>query len=131
MTAYGEEVVAKRILIVDDEVNIARIIKFNLEQEGFSVELASDGLTALSRAKAEAPDLIVLDLLMPKMDGWEVAEKLKLDLETARIPILMLSVVTDREKGWQCGAAGYLRKPFSMDDLFREIRGLLGVEEEL
>lgn len=123
----GAAVVAKRILIVDDEANIARIIKFNLEREGFSVETVTDGMTALARVKREAPDLIVLDLLMPKMDGWEVAEALKRDPETARIPILMLSVVGDREKGLEVGAASYLLKPFSLDDLFREVRGLLGL----
>lgn len=123
----GAAVSAKRILIVDDEANIARIIKFNLEREGFSVETVTDGMTALARIKREAPDLIVLDLLMPKMDGWEVAGVLKRDPETARIPILMLSVVGDREKGLQVGAASYLTKPFSLDDLFREVRALLGL----
>lgn len=126
----GRPTVAKRILIVDDEANIARIIKFNLEQEGFEVETASDGLMALSRVKEASPDLIVLDLIMPKMDGWEVAQHLKQDPATARIPILILSIVQDREKGQQAGAAGYLLKPFSMDDLLREVRGLLGMEEQ-
>ena len=122
-----EGVVAKRILIVDDEANIARIIKFNLEREGFSVETLEDGMTALAFAKREAPDLIVLDLLMPKMDGWHVAEALKRDPETARIPILMLSVVSDREKGLEMGASSYLTKPFSLEDLFRKVRDLLGL----
>jgi CheY-like chemotaxis protein len=130
MTVHGDQVLTKRILVVDDEANIARIIKFNLEREGFLVETVNDGATALARVDEDAPDLIVLDLLMPKMDGWEVAETLKQNPATARIPILMLSVVTDREKGRASGAAGYLLKPFSMDDLFREVRGLLGMEED-
>lgn len=129
MTAInGTPAVTKRILIVDDEAIIGRIIKFNLEQEGFEVETATDGLIALSRVKTASPDLIVLDLLMPKMDGWEVAQRLKQDPATAKIPILILSIVGDREKGQQAGAAGYLLKPFSMDDLLREVRGLLGME---
>ncbi|HLC41765.1 MAG TPA: response regulator [Methylomirabilota bacterium] len=129
MTAIDERLTsAKRILIVDDEANISRIIKFNLEQEGFEVETAADGFIALSRVRAASPDLIVLDLIMPKMDGWEVAQQLKQDPATARIPILMLSIVQDREKGQRAGAAGYLLKPFSMDDLLREVRGLLGME---
>jgi DNA-binding response OmpR family regulator len=129
MTAIEDRpAVTKRILIVDDEANIARIIKLNLEQEGFEVETAADGCMALARVKAVSPDLIVLDLIMPKMDGWEVAQQLKQDPATARIPILILSIVGDREKGQQAGAAGYLLKPFSMDDLLREVRGLLGME---
>jgi len=119
--------VGKRILIVDDEINIARIIQYNLDVAGYEAEVAKDGETALVLARgAPAPDLIILDLLMPKMDGWQVAQALKGDASTARIPILMLSIVSDRDTGLERGAAAYLIKPFSITELLAEVGGLLG-----
>ena len=115
----------KTVLIVEDEVNIARILEHNLDRAGFGVEIAGDGEAALERVRAKRPDLIILDLLMPRLDGWAVAQQLKADPSTARIPILMLSIVADRERGLAAGAAAYMTKPFAMHDLVERVQGLL------
>jgi DNA-binding response OmpR family regulator len=115
----------KTVLIVEDEANIARIVQHNLERAGFATDIAADGEAALERARAGGADLVILDLLLPGIDGWAVAERLKADPATASIPILMLSIVADRERGLAVGAADYMTKPFTMSDLVERVKSLL------
>lgn len=116
----------KRVLIVEDEKSIARIIQHNLAREGYATTIAGDGEVALAEAHRERPDLILLDLLLPKADGWTVAQRLKEDPATASIPIVMVSIVADRERGLAAGAADYVAKPFVMTDLIQKVRRLTG-----
>ena len=115
----------KRVLIVEDEASIARILEHNLERAGFATVIAADGEAALECVRATRPDLVILDLLLPRLDGWAVAERLKADRSTADIPILMLSIVADRERGLAAGAIDYMTKPFTMNDVIARVRSLL------
>ena len=114
----------KDVLVVEDEASIARIIQHTLEREGFVVTVAADGEAALAEAGAYHPDLIILDLLLPKRDGWSVARALKAAPDTASIPILILSIVADRERGLAAGATDYMTKPFAMSELLERVRRL-------
>ena len=115
----------KHVLIVEDEANIARIIQHNLQRAGLETSIARDGEAALEQVQARRPDAIILDLLLPKADGWTVAARLKADPATAAIPILMLSIVADRERGLAVGASDYLTKPFTVSDLLERVGKLL------
>ncbi|MQY13116.1 Response regulator MprA [Streptomyces sp. RB5] len=115
-----------RILIVDDEPAVREALQRSLSFEGYATELAVDGLDALDKAAAFAPDLIVLDVLMPRMDGLTAARRLR--ATGVRTPILMLTArdtVGDRVTGLDAGADDYLVKPFELDELFARIRALL------
>lgn len=115
----------KGILVVEDEPSIARIVQYRLERQGYRVTVVGDGEAALVAVAAARPDLIVLDLLVPKLDGWQVAQRLKACPDTASIPVLMLSIVADRERGLAAGAADYLTKPFAVEELVAKVQGLL------
>ena len=115
----------KSVLIVEDEASIARILEHNLVRAGFAATIAPDGEAALQSVRATRPDLVILDLLLPRLDGWAVAERLKADQATADIPILMLSIVADRERGLAAGAVEYMTKPFTMHELVTRVRSLL------
>jgi DNA-binding response OmpR family regulator len=115
----------KTVLIVEDEASIARILDHNLARAGFVTTIASDGETALECVRATRPDLVILDCLLPQLDGWAVAERLKADQATADIPILMLSIVADRERGLATGAVEYMTKPFAMHDLVARVQRML------
>ena len=115
----------KTVLIVEDESSIARILEHNLERAGYATAIAPDGEAALAAARTVRPDLVILDLLLPRLDGWAVAERLKADPETAQIPVLMLSIVADRERGLTSGAVEYMTKPFAMHDLLARVQSLL------
>ncbi|MFC7218679.1 response regulator transcription factor [Streptomyces polyrhachis] len=115
-----------RILIVDDEPAVREALRRSLSFEGYGTQLAVDGLDALERAAAYDPDLIVLDVLMPRMDGLTAARRLR--TSGVRTPILMLTArdtVGDRVTGLDAGADDYLVKPFELDELFARIRALL------
>lgn len=117
-----------KILIVDDEVNIRELIKFNLENSGYKVVEAGDGQTAVNMAKAEKPELVVLDLMLPGMDGLEVCRHVKSSRETAAIPIIMLTAKSeeiDKVIGLELGADDYLTKPFSPRELLARIKAVL------
>ena len=120
------------ILIVDDEAPIRRVYKDALTKNGFGVLLAEDGAKAWKLAKAKKPDLILLDLILPKMNGFEVLEKLKSDEETKKIPIIILTVSedgTDIERGLDLGADEYLIKTVhKLDEILDKIRNLLAKE---
>jgi DNA-binding response OmpR family regulator len=122
----------RKILVVDDEVAIVRVLKDRLEVEGFEVLTAYDGLQGVEIAQKEQPDLIIMDITMPNMDGLTAARLLREKPETAHIPIVMLTArgqETDEQAGYQAGAVLYLMKPFSTRQLVREIRKILGEDE--
>jgi len=115
----------KKILIVDDEEDILNTISFRLEAEGFECITSQDGIDALAKARQEKPDLILLDIMLPRMNGYKVSRLLKFDEKYQHIPILMLTAKTqetDRITGIETGADGYITKPFEMDALIKLIR---------
>jgi len=109
-----------RVLVVDDEPNIRRLIEHHLTRRGYGVELASDGAAALERLQARRPDMILLDVMMPGMDGFDVLRRIKEDPFTATIPVMMLTAKSaddDVRHGWGCGADWYMTKPFNPEEL--------------
>jgi len=117
-----------KILVVDDSPFILEIIETILKDSGFEVITADDGEKALNRAKTEAPALMVLDLMLPKMNGYEVCKILKSDENFRQIPIIMLTARVneeDEQKGKDAGADVYMGKPFELDDLVAKVRELL------
>ena len=118
-----------RILVVDDEIYIVHILDFSLGMEGYEVVTALDGEQALEKLKVEKPDLIVLDIMMPKLDGYEVCKAIKSDPETRQIPVILLSAKgrnVDQKMGFDVGADDYITKPFSPRKLVERINQLLG-----
>lgn len=121
-----------RILVVDDEPEIVRGLEHNLRFEGYETVAASDGQEAITLAAREAPDLILLDIMMPKMDGNEVRKRLHDDPRTANIPVAHLSAVGDFNQqldGLEAGAVDYIVKPFSPKDLQQRVADLLDPEK--
>ncbi len=115
----------QRILVVDDEANIRSLLCNELNEAGYQVIEATDGLEALDRARQEKPDLIILDVMMPGLNGFDVTSVLKGDQSTVDIPILILSIVEDKEKGFRLGAEAYLTKPLDTEKLLNSIARLL------
>ena len=118
-----------KILVVDDEIYIVHILDFSLGMEGYEVVTALDGEQALERLKVEKPDLIVLDIMMPKLDGYEVCKAIKSEPETRHIPVILLSAKgrnVDQKMGFDVGADDYITKPFSPRKLVERINQLLG-----
>jgi len=123
----------KRILVVDDERHIVRLVQVNLERQGYEVITAYDGVECLEKAKTGKPDLIVLDVMMPRMDGFEALQRLKTDPETSHIPVVMLTArAQDRDvlQGYQYGADLYLTKPFSPLELISLVKRVFESQEE-
>jgi len=121
-----------RILVVDDEIYIVHILDFSLGMEGYEVITALDGEEALQKVKEAKPDLIVLDIMMPKMDGYETCKVLKSSDETKDIPIILLSAKgrnVDMQTGYDVGANEYITKPFSPRKLVERINAMLGQRE--
>jgi DNA-binding response OmpR family regulator len=121
---------AKRILIVDDEPNIVVSLEYLMRREGFETAVASDGETALAAVTKLPPDLLILDVMLPAMNGFEVCRRLRADPRLAGLKILMLTAKgrdTEVAKGLGLGADAYVTKPFSTKDLVVQIRQLLGV----
>src|SRR5262249_18301641 len=118
-----------KILVVDDEIYIVHILDFSLGMEGYEVLTALDGEQALEKAHAEHPDLIVLDIMMPKLDGYETCKMLKSDESTRGIPVILLSAKgrnVDQKIGFEVGADDYITKPFSPRKLVERINAILG-----
>jgi len=116
------------ILVIDDEAPIRLLCRVNLEAEGMSVLEASDGPSGLERAREEQPDLVLLDVMMPGLDGWGVAEQLLERHDTAGIPIIFLTAraeFRDRARGLEIGGVDYITKPFNPVELAPLVRGLL------
>jgi len=118
----------KKILIADDEPNIVISLEFLLKREGFEVLVAVDGAEALARARADKPDLVLLDVMMPKMNGFDVCQALRTDPELNGMRVLMLTAKgreTEVSKGLGLGADAYMTKPFSTKELVAKVHALL------
>src|SRR4051812_33842503 len=118
----------QKVLVVDDEPDLVELVAFNLKAEGFDVITASNGIEALDQARGALPDLIVLDLMLPELDGLAVCEMLHRLPATARIPIIMLTAWSSelsRIIGLETGAADYMTKPFSPRELVIRVNKLL------
>ena len=120
---------AKKILLVDDEPNITKLLSMRLKSSGYEVLTASDGAEGLEKARSQNPDLIILDLMMPKMEGYEVCRLLKFDEKYKHIPIIISSAKStdeDRHLGEKVGADDYLSKPYDPEDLLQKINKYIG-----
>ena len=118
----------KKILVVDDEVDLVKTVQFSLELEGYKVLVSYNGEDALNQARKENPDLILLDIMLPKLDRYKVCRLLKFDEKYKHIPILMLTAKTqekDKVLGIETGADEYITKPFDMDELMEKIKAYL------
>jgi DNA-binding response OmpR family regulator len=122
--------VAQRVLVVEDEPNIVESLSFLMKQAGFDVRVASDGTTALQLVESERPDLVVLDVMLPRRDGYDVCRAIRANHRLDGVRIMMLSAKgreLDRRKGLELGADDYVTKPFSTRDLVGRARALLGL----
>jgi CheY-like chemotaxis protein len=121
-----------RVLVVDDDDVIRQLITVNLELEGFEVATAVDGQDCLDKVKDVNPAVITLDIMMPRLDGWEAASRLRADPDTADIKVVLLSAraqEADLQRGDRIGVDAYLTKPFDPDDLIATVRRLAGLPE--
>jgi DNA-binding response OmpR family regulator len=119
---------AKKILIVDDELHIVKMLENRLKQAGYEIITASDGQDGLEKARKEKPDLIILDLMLPKMDGYKVCRMLKFDEEYKHMPIILFTArsrESDKKTGEEVGADAYITKPFEPQTLLARIKELL------
>lgn len=118
----------KKILLVEDDAELVELLGYNLKREGFSVGTAMDGIEALKKARSLRPDLILLDVLLPEMDGMAVCETLRRNPDTASVPIIMVSALTSqltRFAGLEAGAVEFVTKPFRMSDLISSVKRVL------
>lgn len=121
----------RKVLVVDDEPDVLLLCRVNLEFEGYDVVQASDGVEALEQMRAEKPDLVLLDVMMPRMDGWAVLETAKADAELQATPIVLLTAKVqeaDQIRGFELGAAEYITKPFSPLALAQTIGDVLSAD---
>lgn len=121
-----------RVLVIDDEPDVLMLCRVNLERAGHEVLEAPDGELGLALARSGNPDLIVLDVMLPRMDGFEVLENLGSTDETKGVPVVMLSAkaqVEDQLRGWNGGASGYVTKPFSPADLMQTLADVHGMSQ--
>ena len=124
----------QRILIVEDEAALSEMIKIRLEKNGYEVISAFDGVQALEMARQQNPNLIILDLMIPKIDGYKVCRMLKFDEKYKKIPIIMFTARTqesDKQLGEQVGADAYIIKPFDPEVLLSKIKELLEIKSIL
>ncbi len=124
---------AKKILAVDDEKHILRLVQINLEKAGYEVLTGTNGREAVEKVRAEKPDLVVMDVMMPEMDGFEALQTLKADPATADVPVIMLTAKAqdaDVFHGWQSGADLYLTKPFNPTELLTFVKRILSAHDE-
>jgi DNA-binding response OmpR family regulator len=129
-----QKITSAKILVVDDEPNVLRMVSYTLQIEGYEVVAAQNGAEALSKAQSEAPDLVILDVMMPDMSGIEVCKKLRDQPETIDLPIIMfsaLSQVADKVKCLEAGADEYLTKPITPEELVARVKALLGRYRQL
>lgn len=121
-----------KILLIEDEVTIQELVRFNLEKEGFTVMVAEDGEKGLEMVKREKPDLVLLDLMLPILNGYDVCKSIRADKETGTMPIIILSArdeIADKVIGLELGADDYMTKPFSPRELSARIRARLREEK--
>lgn len=122
-----------RILAVDDEPNIVRLIQVNLERHGYQVETANNGAQALAKIRASRPDLLVSDVMMPEMDGFELLANIRRDPQLMDLPVIMLTAkAQDRDvlEGYKTGADMYLTKPFNPQELLAFVKRILSSHSE-
>jgi two-component system alkaline phosphatase synthesis response regulator PhoP len=122
-----------KVLVVDDEVNITQILEFSIGAEGFEVITAQNGEEAIEKARREQPDLIILDIMMPKIDGYEACRILKANPLTKNIPVVLLTAKgrdIDKRLGMEVGATDYIVKPFSPNRLIERINQLLSCHKK-
>jgi DNA-binding response OmpR family regulator len=120
------------VLVVDDDEVIRQLIAVNLQLEGFEVETAVDGQDCLDKVRAVRPDVITLDIMMPRLDGWVTAVRLREDPETSGVKVVMITARAqdhDLRRGHEIGVDAYITKPFDPSDLIRTVRTLAGAEE--
>ncbi len=118
-----------KILVVDDEQDVLDVLRLVLAKSGYEVLTATSGMEGLTQAERQLPDLILLDIMMQQMDGWEVLKLLKLDERTSSIPVVILSARAeprDKIRGLQEGAIDYVTKPFAVREILARVAGLLG-----
>ncbi len=121
----SHQAVGRTILVVDDDASIRSLLEQEFTEAGYTVRLAANGREALEQVRLEKPGLIVLDVMMPEMNGFDVAAVLKNDPATMEIPIIILSIVEDKERGFRIGVDRYLTKPIDTGSLFHEVGELL------
>jgi len=115
------------VLVVEDEADVAEMIRYNLGKEGYDVRLAGNGMDALRLAKEAKPELILLDIMVPQLNGWEICRRLKQDRETVAIPVIMVTGRVeegDKVLGFEMGADDYVTKPFSPRELLARVRAV-------
>jgi phosphate regulon transcriptional regulator PhoB len=125
---YDERQAMKRVLLIEDDRDIVELVRYNLEREGFQVAAASDGATGLAQVRKTPPDLLLLDLMLPKLSGLEICKEIRRDQSLNRLPILMLTArgeEADRVVGLEMGADDYVTKPFSPRELGARVKALL------
>jgi phosphate regulon transcriptional regulator PhoB len=123
----------KKILIVEDEHDVVKLLKYNLEKEGFKVSYTTEGSLALAEIRRDEPDLVILDLMLPGLDGLEICRQLRRNEKYTSLPLLMLTArgeEADRVVGLEMGADDYVTKPFSMRELIARVRALLRRREQ-
>lgn len=121
----GRVFMAKKALVVEDDGNIAELLRLYLEKDGFEVSIAADGGTGVRLAQSESPDIILLDIMLPVLDGWQVCRKIR---ETSRVPIIMLTAkgeTLDKVNGLDMGADDYIVKPFEVKELLARIHAVM------
>ena len=119
---------ARTVLVADDDEDILQLVSFRLERAGYNVITASDGQKAIAAAREHQPDLAVLDVMMPGMNGYDVTRALRADEATAQIPVILLTArvqEADVSRGFEAGADDYLRKPFSPQELRSRVQAIL------
>src|SRR5512145_51096 len=117
-----------RVLVVEDEPDVAEMIRYNLGKEGYDVRVAGNGTEALRQVKEARPDVILLDIMVPHLNGWEICRRLKQDRETVAIPVIMVTGRAeegDKVLGFEMGADDYVTKPFSPRELVARVRAVL------
>jgi len=121
----------KNILVIEDVEDHLEIVKLILEQHGYNILVATTGLEGLKCARANSPDLVILDVVLPEMNGYEVCKEIKNGADTKEMPVIMLSVRSnpeDIETAYKAGANKYITKPFNLEDLIKEVKKQLGEE---
>ena len=121
-------ILMKKILMIEDDKDITELVRYNLEKDGYRVTAAEDGATGLAQFRRSQPDLLILDLMLPRMSGLEICKELRRDTQAPRVPIIMLTArgeEADRIVGLEMGADDYITKPFSPRELMARVRALL------
>lgn len=123
----------KRVLVVDDDQSIQRVLVQTLQLEGYEVATASDGVEALESLQGQLPDVVILDVMMPKLDGLDVLKRMRADERTQTVPVILLTARSSQEdiwEGWQSGVDYYMTKPFDVEELLRFLSHVLNPAPE-